>query len=194
MARSRFFPPDDVTAGVWLCLLERYDEAEVRERRARLALTIKRLVRKGMDPKRLHVELMRGTKSWEQHKNQRTLQAVLRKQHKLVTRAQRDVARALASLRAVYNVHEVRVHEDYAHVDPHLTRFLAGGVMLLIDDDDLLAIRDVLLKPPMIPKRPPQGGRPWDWLQITDAGLRALGVSKADRRELMSALGFVDAE
>jgi hypothetical protein len=88
-----------------------------------------------------------------------------------VTQARKDVDRALASLR----------------------KLCPPG--LAFDDDDLFAVRDrlfVLREPPTSP--PVKRGRPWTWKQEADAALRRADVIEADRKELLSSLGFLEDE
>ena len=142
---SPFNPPDDVTAGEWFYLLDRYDATEAEERRARIGATLKRLVRKRHNRTQLHGALMLGIKQWDAHRDVQMRRTNTRKWNDNVARARRYVDRALASLRQL--------------VVPGAT----------ISDDHLFAMRHRLLVscelPP--PKRS-RGGRPWEWKQETD--------------------------
>lgn len=169
VGRARLFPADDLTHGEWRYLWSRYPADEATERRERLVLTLRRLVRKGSKAEQIHRALMLGTRLWEAHTSQQTERAGARKWNAAVARAQRDVQRALSSLR----------------------RLLPADFTL--DDDRLFELRDELLVSRADPPSArPRGGRPWHWKQEAEEALRQCGVVASDRRELMSAIGFVD--
>ncbi len=170
MGRSRFFPPDDVTVGEWHYLRGRYPADEAEDRRIRIGQTLKRLVRKGHHPERLHLALMLGTQSWEGHAQRQKTRRTAPRLNAAKARARRDVDRMLASLR----------------------RLAPPG--FAADDDELFSLRGILLEPVAVPPKRPRGGRPWDWKQDAEQALRQCGVGASDRRELSAALGFVEHE
>jgi hypothetical protein len=65
-------PPDNVTAGEWMYLAARYDPREAAERRDRLVLALKRLVRAGKSADRIHQALLLGIDLWEKHAGTRS--------------------------------------------------------------------------------------------------------------------------
>jgi hypothetical protein len=169
MRRSCVFPSDDVTAGEWLYLTERYSASEAQERSERIGLTLRRLVRKGFSPEQLHRALMSGIDRWEEHNRQRMTREEISHKNAAILRARKDVERALDSLR----------------------RLLPDGAPP-IHDDMLFQVRDALLRPAdLAPLTRPRRGRPWDWKQDTEHALHRLRVSATDRQELIAALGFV---
>lgn len=176
--RRRSFPPDDVTAAEWLYLSSRYAPDEAEERGARVAHLLKRLVRKGHDPAQLHRALMGGVDQRTQHEHDQAMVKRTQQHNRNVERARKDVAQALASLRRLIP----QPIED-TDTPAHLT------------DDRVFAMREVLLTlRPVTPRTNTKRGRPWGWKQDADDALRAEGVIAADRRELLSALGFIDPE
>ena len=175
--RARIFPPDDITAGVWLYLTQRYPPDEVEERRERLAATLRRLVRRGRNAQQVHEALLHGTQLWEGHGQQLRTRKDARRKNAAVARARKDVARALVSLRRL------------------LRRIEFPGVPsfeIQISDDALFEFRDRLLTDVSV--APGKRGRPWEWKHETEEALRQAGVVASDRRELLAALGFVDDE
>ena len=70
MARSRFFPLDDLTHGEWLYLEARDPRRaeEFSERRDRFRDVIKRLVRQGRNAEQLHRAWMAGINVWVKHR------------------------------------------------------------------------------------------------------------------------------
>jgi hypothetical protein len=170
VARSRFYPSADVTTGELRYLQRRYPASEAAERRERIGVTLKRLVHKGHAPQVIHEALMRGTELWVAHAEKQMHQQDNRQWTANVTRARKDVARALASLRRL--------------VPPDLR----------LDDDRMFELRDVLLAGPGDVAPSGTKGRPWGLKQETDQALRLAGVVAADRRELLAALGFIDDE
>jgi len=171
VARSYFFPPDDVTVGEWHYLMRRYSAEEAQDRRERLSQTIKRLVRKGRDPAQLHRALLAGIDRWHQHDARQMNKMASRKLNAQIKRARRDVGRAIASLR----------------------QLLPSTKWVSLDDDGVFALRDALLTPTHQPSTR-QRGRPWEWKQATDEALRQSNVVASDRRELMSAIGFLEED
>lgn len=167
MGRSRFSPPDDVTVAEWHYLMIRYPSDEAEERRARLGQTIRRLARKGRDPAKLHRALLAGIELWHNGAGQKMNRRDARVLNARIARARTSVSRALASLRR-----------------------LAPPWCRSLKDDDLFAMRDILLAPHRLPSRPP--GRPWEWNRATENALRQATVVASDRRELMAAIGFLE--
>ena len=172
MARSRFFPLDDLTHGEWLYLEARYRDAEeFRERRDRFREVIKRLVRKGRNAEQLHRAWMAGINVWVKHRVQQTTKREADRHSGAVARACKDLYRALASLRAL--------------VPPGLPA---------LDDDTLLELRELLLTPSATPPTSGGPGSPWAWKRVTEDRLKAAGVVAADRREFLAAIGFLPDE
>jgi plasmid stabilization system protein ParE len=98
VARSRFFPPDNVTHGEWTYLLQRFGEREAKERRARVRATLKRLVKNGKSAKAIHEGMMRGIRLWP---GASVTAAEARRYNAKIARVRKDVARALAGLRSL---------------------------------------------------------------------------------------------
>jgi hypothetical protein len=172
VARSRFYPPNNVTAGEWHYLSRRYSKDEAEERRDRLILTLKRLVRKGHDPERLHRALAVGIRHWADHAKQQIDRVRDRQVNAKIARARDDVDRAIASLRKL--------------VPP-------GGPSL--DDDELFLLRDLWLSPvTATPPASPRGGRPWAGKREAEDALHECGVVRSDIRDLIAALGLLDDE
>jgi hypothetical protein len=169
MGRSWFYPPDDVTAGEWRYLSRRFTAADVQERRERLVVTLRRVVRKGANPEQLHRALMLGIRMWEEHDTGLVNKTTAKRRDAAVARARGDVDRALASLRRL-------VPAD-----------------LRIDDDRLFRMREALLRPSDRRPTPRKRGRPVvEWKRTAENALRAVGLNQSDRRELLVALGFAD--
>lgn len=173
MPRSRFHQRD-VTPAVWGYLNMRYAADEVRDRRERIGAVLKRLVtRKGLDRKRVQRAMELGTRGWEAHGRQRMTHQQIRDHNRLILQAQTDIARALAALRRVVS---------------------ESGINLDVSDDELFAMRDLVLcpLPELTARRKP--GRPWEWKQQTEDALQQAGVGASDRKELITALGFLEDE
>jgi hypothetical protein len=170
VARSRFFPPDNVTALEWFFLLSRYSADEAQERREWFCGILKQLVRKGRDPRAIHRALMDGLELSEAHKSQQMTSPRIAARKRAIVRAEKDVVQALASLR----------------------RLLPDAVQ--ISDDDLLANRELLLQPVSLPAARKRGRPSQHWKPQTDDALRQAGVGPSDRRALMAALGLVADE
>jgi len=170
MRRPSFVAPSkNVTAFESDYLASQFSEDDAAERRARLEHFMRRLVRKGRDPKRVHSALARGINERYIHDFHQYAKRVNAKTKRQIARARKDVERALASLRALVT-----------------TRWL-------LDDDDLFRMRDVLLRDvPDVPSDP--RGRPWTWKQAAEAGLKEAGLTVAERRELLEILGFIGPE
>jgi hypothetical protein len=168
---GHFYPPDDVTYGELEYLLARFAPDEADERRDRIRLTLKRLVRKGMTPRQVHDGLMAAIRLWSKHNAQQLSRRDLERWNAAVARARKDVDRALTSLRQLVP---------------------AGGPR--IDDDALFRMRDLFLVEVVAPPRRATRGRPWDWKRHAEDALKKAGIVASDRRELVSALGFVDDE
>jgi hypothetical protein len=166
MGRNRCYPRDDVTIGEWLYLLRRYSSVEARERRERLAAAIKRLASVGKDHRRVHDALMLGIATWDDHLREAYAHKYVRRHNEMVIRAQRDVDRAIVSLRKLFKP------------DP-------------IEMDAVLDIRDAL-EPIRAPGRRAQRGRPWEHVKEARSALRQIAVADEDRKELLSALGFTE--
>jgi hypothetical protein len=141
---------------------------EAKERRERIGAVLKRLVRAGHDRKRIHRALLLGIDTRNAHGRQQMTSQQIRDHNELIRRAQTDVAHALESLR----------------------RLLPKGYK--VSDDELLEMRDLVLRPlAALTARPPRGRPLADWTHATDDALRQAGVRATDRRELLAALGFV---
>lgn len=174
MSRSRFFPSNDVTYGEWAYLLGRYSDTEAQDRRERLGFTLQRLTRHGYSPRTLHTALLLGIKLWYEHGNQLMTRKAARRRNAALAKAQKDVDRALRSLREL--------------LPP-------GAEDWPLDDNELFALREVLLRSVHVPPaKRPRGGRPSEWKDETDLALGHLGVPESDRRELLTALGFMRDE
>jgi plasmid stabilization system protein ParE len=181
VARSRFFPPDNVTHGEWTYLLQRFGEREAKERRARVRATLKRLVKNGKSAKAIHEGMMRGIRLWP---GASVTAAEARRYNAKIARVRKDVARALAGLRSL--------------VPTEATVASLGGLSFStttirlphLDDDELFAMRDVWLRPVTRPMR--RRGRPTaPWTHAADGALKEAKIGNADRRELLAAFGFV---
>jgi hypothetical protein len=167
---GHFYPPEDVTYGEWAYLVSRYGDDEAEERRERIALTLRRLHRRRISSRRVHTALLLGIKLWYEHGRHLEARTGARKRQAAVARAQRDVDRALRSLRAL----------------------LPPGWPFNTSDTDLFLMRHVLLGPIEVPPAERErGGRPSQWNVEADAALRNIGVPDRDRRELLTAIGFV---
>jgi hypothetical protein len=177
VARDHFYPSDDVTLGELLYLQRRYGNDDAEARRQRIAANIRRLVRRGKDRERIHRDLMTGIRLWTEHRQTRPS----RQAQQEVARVAKQLTRALAALRRLL---------PPIPVDEHTPRFLAAP----IDDDELFAMRDILLAGASTSSSTPQPrGRPKKtWVHETDAALREDGVPAFDRRELLSAIGFLE--
>ena len=154
----------DVAARVWRSLQDRYPD-DATDRRTLLETLVKRQVRKRRSADAIYHAINRGMTLRVTHELTLARQQQSRREAKrLVARARRDVARALASLRTLVPT-------------------------LDVDDDVLWSLRAHLLGdvPPAS-----KGGRPWSWKQETDAALKAAGVPTNDRTEILAAIGFVD--
>lgn len=167
MPRSRFYPPDDVTAGEWAYLAARFPVASAEERREWIGVLLKQLTRRGLDPVKVHTALMLGIDRFDAHAKHQRSRTLMKRRNAAIARARRDVDRAIASLRAL------------------------GPSWPHIDDDAVFQLRGLLMKPfAEAPAARPRPGRPWDWKQTTEQALKEAGVAAADRHQLIAALGF----
>ena len=177
---ARLYPPEDVTAGEWRYLLRRFPK-DADDRRDRIRMTLKRLHRNGRDPKSVHEALMRAIRARDAHEKHLMTRQEARQRNAAIHRAQKDVERALASLR--------RLLPPVFHLDVKGPR---RRLDWRIGDDVLFQNRDLLLNAAEVPApERAKGGRPWVWKQVAENGLREARVGASDRRELLAALGFL---
>lgn len=172
-------PAGDVTIGEWQYLKTHFADEDAVERRELIVQTLRRLARKGIRHDHIHRALMLGIRLRQEHMNRQEQRAADRRRSTFVKRAQRDVDRALASLRRLM---------PPQLLDPKVTKIpLTDDMLFSLRDELITAWRERLAS---LPPERPRRGRPWHWKQEAEEALRQAGVAAGDRQALMSAIGF----
>jgi hypothetical protein len=159
-----------------LYLRGHYSPPDAEERRERVVMVLKRLVRARRDPARIHAALLRCIDAERAHGQTQMSLRTAQQHNARVRRAADAVQRALASLRALV---------------PPGAEFLNRH----FDDEAIFSLRHELLRAVDVEARPAPRGRPRrEWTHALAQHLRREGVGDSDRRELMGAFGFIDEE
>jgi len=172
--RIQLYPNDEITAGTRIYLQSRYSPADVEDRRQRLALTIKRVVRRGASAEAVHRALRVGINAWFQHE-----------QTEAENRMTRDVVARFARAHAALD-------KAIESVQRALRPEWMPSTSMPIEFDALLELRALFAPfPKLVARRRAKPGKPWAHRTRCDEALRRAGVGGPDRRELLAALGFI---
>jgi hypothetical protein len=197
--QSRFKRPDEVTENEWAYLQAR-DPAGAAAQRARIEAILRRYDKA---TRAMHRAFQDGIHEWMGDRERRT-RHVGRSLEMPQRRAQRDLARAAASLRLLMaagaSARPLPMSAPLPDAEAALAQPLSDMAAAAVDlyeawsrslsDDEILDLRDLILG--QAPPRRRRGRPVARARRTTEAGLRKAGVSAFHTRELLSALGFLD--